>query len=870
MLKKYQEESLEALRKFLRACAVNKNVSSTYGEWTKDEFGHQGIYNDAGFENIPYVCLRLPTGGGKTILAAHAIPIACTELLARDFSLVIWLVPTNTILEQTLNCLQNNDHPYRRVLNEAFNGNVEILSIEDARNISKGTLQANTVVILSTFASWRTDSTEGRKVYKSNGSLQHHFSGLRHEVVETLEHFEDDESKALKYSLANTVYINNPIFIIDEAHNARTELTFEVFKRLNPACIIEFTATPKTKGADRSNVIFNVSASQLKDENMIKMPVELLVHDEWQAIISDAVQKRNELEIIALAEEAETGEYLRPIILFQAQNDKENVSTINVEEVRNYLIKTFHLPEEQVAVATGKERGIEGIDLSQRDCAIRYIITKQALKEGWDCPFAYIFCSVANVSSGKDVEQLLGRVLRMPKIQRKNNEELNKAYAFVTSQDFGTTARNLEDSLIQSGFTSVEVSELIDISPRQPSFSQFFGNVSIIVKKLPNITKLNEPLKDKLNIDTAEKKITFVNEITIEEKNTLSESLTAAEDKDLLERAFNDMKHFPGTNKSPQKRGEVFTVPQLLLDFEGEYRLFDEEVLLPPSWNLAKCSTTLTQDEFALSYDATKGLLDVDSGGNMITHTASRIHEEINNLILSTTMDKDSLALWLIKECRHPSITATQLQVFILKLVDDLMISRNLQIEHLVFSKFKLRDVVKNKILDHYKLAKKEGFKSYLFAPGTHVKEALSKFSLGKNFTFPSAYPASAYYSGSFRFAKHYYEHIADMNQEETECAINIDLHPNVEFWVRNLSRLENYAFWLQTSTDKFYPDFIAKLKNGIIVIVEYKSSTAYTNADSEEKKQIGDLYAVTSGGACRFIMLNGKDWVGLKKKFDV
>ena len=175
MLKIYQQKTLDVLSNYLHRCAIYKDVKRAYAETTLEEFKQEGIYNDAGFANIPYVCLRLPTGGGKTFLASHSIPIACKELLARDFSLVIWLVPSNAILEQTFNCLQDNTHPYRQVLNEYFSGNVEILKVEDARSISKGSLQSNTMLIISTFASWRVDRTEGRKLYQQNGRLSSHF-----------------------------------------------------------------------------------------------------------------------------------------------------------------------------------------------------------------------------------------------------------------------------------------------------------------------------------------------------------------------------------------------------------------------------------------------------------------------------------------------------------------------------------------------------------------------------------------------------------------------------------------------------------------------------------------------------------------------
>ena len=143
-------------------------------------------------------------------------------------------------------------------------------------------------------------------------------------------------------------------------------------------------------------------------------------------------------------------------------------------------------------------------------------------------------------------------------------------------------------------------------------------------------------------------------------------------------------------------------------------------------------------------------------------------------------------------------------------------------------------------------------------------------FKIGANFIFPDLYPAFNYYSGSFKFSKHYHEIISDMNNEEADCAFNIDTNPNVEFWIRNLERQEFYSFWLQTSTDKFYPDFIAKLTNGVIVVIEYKGTDRYNNDDSKEKRQLGDFYAGVSKGSCRFIMLNGKDWNALKNKLSI
>jgi len=862
MLKIYQQKTLDVLSNYLHRCAIYKDVKRAYAETTLEEFKREGIYNDAGFANIPYVCLRLPTGGGKTILASHSIPIACKELLARDFSLVIWLVPSNAILEQTFNCLQDNNHPYRQVLNEYFNGNIEILKVEDARSISKGSLQSNTTVIISTFASWRVDRTEGRKVYEENGMLTSHFENLKPEQKEKLEKFK--ESNLVIPSLANVVYLNHPIFIIDEAHNARTELTFEVLKRLNPSCIVEFTATPKTQpqSKDRSNVLYSVSAAELKNEDMIKMPIELLTTEDWQTTISDAVKKQHELELITKEEEKKSGEYIRPIVLIQAQPDRKAESTINVDEVKKFLLSTMQIPSEQVAVATGTEKGIENKDLLSETEPIRFIITKQALKEGWDCPFAYIFCSVAKVNSSKDVEQLLGRVLRMPKVQRKNREELNRAYAFVSSDSFYNTAKNLKDSLVESGFTSVEASELIEISQKQLSFAPLFGNAKIQLSSSFDDSKLSSELKNKIVFDKDDKTIILKETITELEKEEIKSIAKSESDKEVIEKTFQELKSYSRSVQSPFKQGKKFSVPQLLIEFDGEWRPFDDEVLLLPDWNLAKCDSNISDAELPIKVDAgLKGLIDVDSQGNVYSYDAETIQEELTSIIVSSTMDKDGLIHWLVKECRHQSISYSQIIVFVTNCLENLITSRHLSIEQLVFIRFRLRDAFRAKIKFHFAEGKKQGFQTYLFSQPGIIKEQLSRFSVGQNFEFSDSYFPNNNYIGSFRFSHHFYSRIGEMNNEEAECAMNIDINPNVEFWIRNLERQEFHSFWLQTPTDKFYPDFIVKLKDRTIVLIEYKGEHLFDTLDSREKRQIGDFYAGLSNGKCRFKMLRGKDW---------
>jgi len=231
-----------------------------------------------------------------------------------------------------------------------------------------------------------------------------------------------------------------------------------------------------------SNVLHSVSAYALKAEEMIKLPIYLRYREPWDALLGDAIGLLNELRDEAEKERAQTGEYIRPVMLLQAQPQFHNKESITVETVKRTLLDTFKIPEEQIAIATGDIRDLdkpENKDVLSPACRLRFIITVQALKEGWDCPFAYVLFSVAQLSSGRAVEQILGRILRMPGAKLKRREPLNNSFAFVASTKFDEAARALRDGLVESGFEKQEAADLV-VEPRLP-----FGDASPILPTEP-------------------------------------------------------------------------------------------------------------------------------------------------------------------------------------------------------------------------------------------------------------------------------------------------------------------------------------------------------------------------------------------------
>lgn len=118
-------------------------------------------------------------------------------------------------------------------------------------------------------------------------------------------------------------------------------------------------------------------------------------------------------------------------------------------------------------------------------------------------------------------------------------------------------------------------------------------------------------------------------------------------------------------------------------------------------------------------------------------------------------------------------------------------------------------------------------------------------------------------YRGTYRFKKHVMGPDAvpvfdskKVNGEEEQCAFMIDSHPRVKYWTRNVSRHPN-SFALPTSTDKFYPDFVALLDDDRLLVVEYKGKdrTPEENRDSREKNLIGQEWAKASIGKAVFVM---------------
>jgi type III restriction enzyme len=190
-LKRYQTETLAVLQAYLEA---SRTVGAKLAFDGIDEAGvrEPRPYRPLdGLEPVPYACLRLPTGGGKTLLSAHTVKIAADPYLEREFPIVLWLVPTNTIRVQTL---KRPSNPNYETLRAAFDGRFRIFDIADFVQITPADLQTHACVIVGTMQTLRVNNTDGRKVYAHNENLEPHFSAVPPNT-EGMERIDDGDSK---------------------------------------------------------------------------------------------------------------------------------------------------------------------------------------------------------------------------------------------------------------------------------------------------------------------------------------------------------------------------------------------------------------------------------------------------------------------------------------------------------------------------------------------------------------------------------------------------------------------------------------------------------------------------------------------------
>ncbi|MBU4273813.1 MAG: DEAD/DEAH box helicase family protein [Proteobacteria bacterium] len=880
-LKDYQEKALVALDGFFRQV----RMAGLAEAWrscapVKERLGQtrQAPYSDEALGEVPAVCVRIPTGGGKTFLAAHAVARIGKSFCNTDAPLALWLVPSDAIRSQTLISLATPRHPCREALTEYFGERVRVCALDDLATVGPQDVGQSAIVVVATIQSFNVKEKSQRNVYSFDEHFARHFQRLTPQQEAGLDrvseadivaqpYLTDADLGRVKASLANWLALNQPIVIVDEAHNNRTEQAFRTLKNLFPACVVELTATP----ASGSNVLYHVGAQALQNEDMIKLPIVLMEHPTgWKDAVRDAILTRDRLENLA----AQEPEYIRPVLLFQAEPINGEVT---VKKLLEHLISQDgeKLDRKQIAVATGDQKELDGVVLADPLCPIRFVITVEALKEGWDCPFAYVLCSLQDAKSAKDVEQLLGRVLRMPYARPRQQAELGKAYAHIVAQGFAQVADQLADRLVNNmGFEAYEAA--MAIVPIQKVFPLFGLDGHVSPKVAEAVLSLDaapslpvpEELKDTVEIRPTSAGATVIVRGELSEK--VEDFLLAScpgKHQPKVKEAIDKARVRQDALLAPSARGERFApLPQLCLNWDGELQPVEKR-LLSELGEFDLFAEPINLAGFSIREQGATFEIDVEGGKVVLEETDSRqLH--LNEIVAHAT--ENDLVRWLDRECRQMDVGQSTLIKWLLVLVRHLMADRGLTLTALLRAKYQLAEAIRREIERRRQNAVKTGFQKSL--PGFLAAPRLED-SFRYAFSFlPTHYPARhPYYSGRYRFRKHYYPVIHDLREkradgtpaEEFACARAIDAHPAVKHWVRNVEKESRFSFWLPTADDYFYPDFVCELTDGRVLVVEYKGEPYKTNDDSREKAQIGHQWQESSEKRCLFLFAVKEDGQG-------
>jgi len=861
-LKDYQAQALAVFENFLRRYR-DEGATRAFEACAREHFGFGIPYRApqalAGHD-IPCVCLRIPTGGGKTLIGGHAIRLVNDALLGVERSLTLWLVPTEAIREQTLRALKTPGNLLHDSLGEKL-GLFNVMTVDEALSVQPGTLDGGNTVVVATMQSFKQEDTGRLAVYKQNGQLMANFAGVPKDEIGN-------------ESLVDVLRLRRPFVIVDEAHNQGTQLAFDTLGRLAPCAVLELTATPD-RSYQPSNVLFSVSAATLQAEDMIKLPVELAAHGDWQIALREAVNCLESLQAQADAESAVTGEYIRPVMLLQAERRSEGQETHTAERVKQGLIDDFNVPADTIAISTGTVDELGDIDIADPACKLRYVITVDKLREGWDCPFAYVLMSFRASATSTALEQILGRVLRMPRAQRKQREALNKAYAFAVSTQIVEVAKNLRDGLVHAGFERQDTESLIQAVGAQGSEDLLRAQDSVTVPlpqaedrvELPDFSALPEATRKRfeknLELSPETGSMTLKGDWSRNDQKALKEAFRSPQAAVIVERAFTqmaekDVRHVP----TPSELGETFSVP-LLSWRQGELSLeAGESPLLEGAWDLHGAPCELSEQDFP------KGLETMQRGRIAVTGTGEVKYDAGEKLDVQMQMfvrepaSEAALLWWLERQLSDDSIAPNELAAWLCGGVRYLQEQRGFGTDELWYRKFRLRTVLAERLKQAKRGATAQGFLALL------GDEAHLYADDGLRRVFASGHYAWDWqYNGLVTLKRHFFPQIGNLKPdgEEFDCAQFIaNEMEDINCWIRNVERKPS-SFSLPTSTDRFYPDFLVRMNNGGVIAAEYKGAHLASGKDSDEKKRIGQLWERRSGGRCAFAWVEKKEWASLR-----
>ena len=752
--------------------------------------------------------------------------------------------------------LTDKNHDYRKKIDVDFGNKVEIYSKQqllNGQNFNPTSVSDNLSVFVLSYDSFRTSKKDGRKAYQENGSLLP-FVRFKQDSGSLLE--DTDET-----ALIQVIRKLNPVVIVDESHHATSKLSKEMLQNFNPSFVLDLTATPK----NGSNIISFVDARQLKAENMVKLPVIVYNRKSQEDVFVSAISLRRKLENEAVEEQKNGGRYIRPIVLFQAQ-PRTNDDSTTYDKIKHTLID-MGIPESEIAIKTADRDELKNIDLSSKDCSIRYIITVNALKEGWDCPFAYILATVANRTSSIDVEQILGRILRLPNTRKNEREVLNLSYVITSSNAFYATLDKVVAGLNAAGFTSKDY-RIDDYVEQDTEFSvEQAGNIQTELKLDNDVTDDTNNVSDEidsLNIDFVREQISpFVNNDNMESQSqsevndVVTDMLDHAKTQNELywqdfeeteeylpvpPEVGNKMKHYKVNQLYASEAGQI-EIPQFMIETgrslfsEHEHQVLTKENLYA-GFSLLDKDTVIDFD----SIDSEIARIDIDDSDAMpkawklqgfdSQNVKQWFDEQPSDRKMRLCKD-----MIIKKLSKNNAINDRDLEVYVDRIIQNLTEDQLTDMEQTPgIYVLKINKKV-NSLLNEY--AKKMFFE---WVEQDKIS-CQSSYKLPKEIS-PTETIASipkSLYNEEEKFDTEY----------ERKVVMELSSLNNIKWWHRNMAR-KGFAI---NGAVNAYPDLMVRTESGKLLLIETKGDQL-ENSESREKAEIGAKWAEMAGRMYKYYMV--------------
>lgn len=860
-LKNYQIQVIRDLERFLELLIEKQSISSAYSALWNGKGVNVGIdgmppYNSE-LAGVPQVCFKVPTGGGKTFLAANSIKPIFDSMPHIHPKAVVWLVPSDAILTQTYRTLTDKNHDYRKKIDVDFGNKVEIYSKQqllNGQNFNPTSVSDNLSVFVLSYDSFRTSKKDGRKAYQENGSLLP-FVRFKQDSGSLLE--DTDET-----ALIQVIRKLNPVVIVDESHHATSKLSKEMLQNFNPSFVLDLTATPK----NGSNIISFVDARQLKAENMVKLPVIVYNRKSQEDVFVSAISLRRKLENEAVEEQKNGGRYIRPIVLFQAQPRTDDDST-TYDKIKHILID-MGIPESEIAIKTADRDELKNIDLSSHDCSIRYIITVNALKEGWDCPFAYILATVANRTSSIDVEQILGRILRLPNTRKNEREVLNLSYVITSSNAFYATLDKVVAGLNAAGFTSKDY-RIDDYVEQDTEFPvEQARNIQTELKLDNDVTDDTSNVSDEidsLNVDFVREQISpFVNNENMESQsqsevnNAVTDMLDHAKTQNELywkdfeetEEEYvpvppevgNKMKHYKVNQLYVSEAGQI-EIPQFMIE-TGRSLFSEHEHQVLTKENLYAGFSLLDKDT----------VIDFDSIDSEIARVDIDDSDAMPKAWKLQGFDSQSVKQWFDEQ---PSDRKMRLckDMIIKKLSKNNAINdRDLE----VYVDRIIQNLTEDQLTD---MEQTPGI--YVLKINKKVNSLLNEYA--KRMFYELVEQDKISCQPSYKLPKEispietiasipkslYNEEEKFDNEYERKVVMELSSLNNIKWWHRNMAR-KGFAI---NGAVNAYPDLMVRTGSGKLLLIETKGDQL-ENSESREKAETGAKWAEMAGRMYKYYMV--------------